>query len=128
MLNQNPISVLPKPNHLQMGANARATPSGFALHWQGSADARVENFARELLLESQCGPLHLHVQHVQSSTPPVQADESHRISIRDDGIHLSASNTWGALRGLATLHQLVVANEVFLGLIIEDSPRFNWRG
>ena len=128
MLNQNPISVLPKPNHLQMGANARATPSGFALRWQGSADARVENFARELLLESHCGPLHLHVQHVQSSTPPVQADESHRISIRDDGIHLSASNTWGALRGLATLHQLVVANELFLGLTIHDSPRFHWRG
>lgn len=128
MLNQNPISVLPKPKHLQMGGNARVISSAFVLHWQGAADARAENFARELLAESNCGSLYVHVQCAFASVPPVQADESYSIAIRQDGIHLSADNTWGALRGLATLYQLSVADELFLGLIIDDSPRFHWRG
>ena len=128
MLNQNSISVLPKPNNLQISGEARVTPSAFVLHWQGLEDVRVKNYAQELLAQSGCGPVHMQVLAVQSSAPPVQADESHSISISEDGIHLDAENTWGALRGLATLHQLAVANELFLGLTLKDTPRFHWRG
>ena len=128
MPNLNSISVLPKPNNLLINGETRLPRSSFALRWQVPVDARVENFARELLAESNCGLLYLHVDHSLASPPPVQANESHSISIRKDGIHLSADNTWGALRGLATLHQLSLANELFLGLTIKDSPRFHWRG
>jgi hexosaminidase len=128
MFNPNPIALLPRPNHLQVNGEALLSPSAFVLHWQVPVDPRVESYANELLAQSQCGSLYVHVQHAQALNPPVQADESHSISIRKDGIHLSASNTWGALRGVATLHQLAVANELFLGLTIEDSPRFHWRG
>jgi hexosaminidase len=55
-------------------------------------------------------------------------DESHSIAIRETGIHIAAQTTWGALRGIATVHQLVFADELFLGLNIEDTPRFHWRG
>jgi hexosaminidase len=55
-------------------------------------------------------------------------DESHSIAIRETDIHIAAQTTWGALRGIATVHQLVVADELFLGLNIEDTPRFHWRG
>ncbi|MGR3810875.1 beta-N-acetylhexosaminidase [Jiulongibacter sp. NS-SX5] len=58
-------------------------------------------------------------------------DESYQISITDNGVHLSAPTTAGALFGLESLLQLVAADSVgfyFPALEIKDAPRFGWRG
>ena len=122
------ISLLPAPNQLLLRGDGKVPPTTYALHWQGPVDARVASYSNGLLAQSNCGPVTLSIVQPQQSAPPVKMDESHSIVIRETGIHIAAQTTWGALRGIATVHQLVFADELFLGLNIEDTPRFHWRG
>ena len=58
-------------------------------------------------------------------------DESYSLQIDQAQILLSANNDIGAIRGLATLIQLIGADQqgyYFKGIAIEDEPRFTWRG
>ncbi len=58
-------------------------------------------------------------------------DESYRLLVSGQKIELSADTDLGALRGLETLLQLVMAdsNGYYLPTVeIEDAPRFAWRG
>jgi hypothetical protein len=67
----------------------------------------------------------------------LHADESYTLKIPDSGgaASLAANTTWGALRGLETLSQLVEWREEpgryelrMAPWEIEDSPRFPYRG
>ncbi|MDA1073295.1 MAG: family 20 glycosylhydrolase [Proteobacteria bacterium] len=55
------------------------------------------------------------------------ADEGYRLLINEDGVDINAPTDIGMLRGLATLRQLLGASSV-PHLLIEDTPRFGWRG
>ncbi len=58
-------------------------------------------------------------------------DESYLLSIDKDRILLKASTDVGILRGMETLLQLLSADEegyYFPAVLIEDHPRFPWRG
>ena len=58
-------------------------------------------------------------------------DESYSLQIDQAQILLTANNDIGAIRGLATLIQLIGADQegyFFKGIAIEDEPRFTWRG
>jgi hexosaminidase len=58
-------------------------------------------------------------------------DESYSLQIDQAQILLTANNDIGAIRGLATLIQLIGADQqgyYFKGIAIEDEPRFTWRG
>ena len=58
-------------------------------------------------------------------------DESYSLQIDQAQILLTANNDIGAIRGLATLIQLIGAGQegyFFKGIAIEDEPRFTWRG
>jgi hexosaminidase len=58
-------------------------------------------------------------------------DESYSLQIDQSQILLTANNDIGAIRGLATLIQLIGADQqgyFFKGITIEDEPRFTWRG
>lgn len=128
MTMQNSLCVLPAPSRWQVNGLAKLQPGDFSLYWNGPIDQRVTAYAQSLFGDSACGAVTLSVVEIDLAAPPVQADESHRISINESGISVSAQSTWGALRALATLHQLSVADELFIGLEIEDKPRFRWRG
>nr|CAH8869900.1 unnamed protein product [Trichobilharzia regenti] len=75
----------------------------------------------------------LHVIKSGSSWPHIDMDESYILGVSEDGILIVANETWGALRALETLSQLmwtsgdqsyVFINETY----IEDFPRFKHRG
>jgi hexosaminidase len=66
-------------------------------------------------------------------------DEAYRLDVNGDGINLRAAAEAGLLMGIQTLRQLLPADiyspEVvsgvtwaFPGVVIEDAPRFGWRG
>ncbi len=61
----------------------------------------------------------------------VGEDESYALSISRDSIVLRTATDIGAMRGLETLLQLLNADErgyYFQGCVVNDTPRFVWRG
>ncbi|HVU16472.1 MAG TPA: family 20 glycosylhydrolase [Candidatus Didemnitutus sp.] len=63
--------------------------------------------------------------------PKLGDEERYTLTIDAHGATLTAATTTGALRGLATLTQLLQKDErgwFFPAVTIEDSPRFPWRG
>jgi len=58
-------------------------------------------------------------------------NESYKLTITPNGIHITAETDTGTLHGLETLLQLLGTDEngyYFPGISIEDQPRFPWRG
>lgn len=58
-------------------------------------------------------------------------DESYSLTVHEDSIVLKARTDVGAIRGLSTIYQLFERQEgaqFIKGAIINDSPRFPWRG
>ena len=58
-------------------------------------------------------------------------DESYVLTVAPEGVTLAAPETWGALRGLETLLDLIEPGPGGLSLpavTIKDRPRFPWRG
>jgi hexosaminidase len=60
--------------------------------------------------------------------PAFGDDERHELEIAPGRIRLAAPAEWGILRGLATLAQLTVTNCGLPAALIDDAPRFGWRG
>ena len=60
-----------------------------------------------------------------------KAEESYGLKITDSGVEIEAAGATGVLRALATLLQLVESSSDGFGfreVLIEDHPRFAWRG
>ncbi len=72
-------------------------------------------------------PLHISLGTDSVSKLEMRSDESYTISIRAHRIDLFAPQIWGALRGLASIVQLMGIHDVPCG-VIEDSPGLAWRG
>lgn len=73
----------------------------------------------------------LTVQFERIGKLKVGEDESYRLEINTGGIQLTAPTDMGILRGLETLLQLLNADSggyYFPASVIEDKPRFQWRG
>jgi len=65
------------------------------------------------------------------SIPTLEQDESYRLAVSPQQVVITAETVVGALRGLASLQQLLRADErgfYFPAVGIEDAPRFRWRG
>ena len=60
--------------------------------------------------------------------PFLGMDESYQLQTTQGAARLSAPTSWGALRGLASLQQLLSGQPSLPDLLIEDAPRFAWRG
>lgn len=61
----------------------------------------------------------------------IQADESYHLTVSSDKIVIHSKTDVGALRALATVLQLTTNNETTYyvpGVVIDDAPRFVWRG
>ncbi|CAH8611924.1 unnamed protein product [Heterobilharzia americana] len=75
----------------------------------------------------------LHVVKSGSSWPHIDMDESYILGVSQNGILIVANETWGVLRALETLSQLMWTtsdhSHVFINqTYIEDFPRFKHRG
>ncbi|XP_074646200.1 beta-hexosaminidase subunit alpha-like [Tubulanus polymorphus] len=64
--------------------------------------------------------------------PTLESDESYSLHISEKGAFISANETWGALRGLATFSQLIYyttdGNFYVNRTVIKDFPRWRHRG
>jgi len=61
----------------------------------------------------------------------ISSNEAYSLEVKENNILINATTDVGALRGLETLLQLVNFNKegyYFEGVIINDAPRFVWRG
>jgi hexosaminidase len=64
-----------------------------------------------------------------SLIPQFNQNESYRLAVRPQGIRLTAETELGVLHGLQTLLQLIdSSDEALTAMLIEDHPRFPWRG
>jgi len=65
------------------------------------------------------------------SIQSIDEDESYSLETTSSGAHLRAATVVGAMRGLATLEQLIQSDGsgyFFPAVVIHDTPRFRWRG
>jgi hexosaminidase len=138
--------LMPAPAQLTWQPGALVLDRRFAMAWTGVPDPRVERalgrlgtwLQQEMRLPApppqKAGGTATLVVAVAAAGAPVQAlgeDESYRLIVSAKGAQLSAPNPLGVLRGLETFRQLVQAKEgryEVPAVIIDDTPRFPWRG
>ncbi|MBI9063931.1 MAG: family 20 glycosylhydrolase [Marinilabiliaceae bacterium] len=117
----------PLPSHLTLSAekgdaNTLATLFQGQLHRDGYTSITVSAASKE----SETNTIHL-------ITEKTDQPEAYQLSIKSDGITISAANSTGWFYGLQTLRQLLPANgngkQIELPLMeIKDAPRFAYRG
>ncbi len=127
--------LLPWPQTLKPRDGELAlTTGGFAVDYGKVRSERLDRAVARLegALSSAGGvgltPLRLTVAAASPRYPGIVEDESYRLEIESSGVELAAATEWGALRGLATLTQLVAGQRSVPCLRIDDAPRFPWRG
>lgn len=139
-------ALLPLPAALEWRAGGLPLDSTFTVAISGVQDprlergvdraiARLEHRAGRALPRRGADPAAARlVIEVAAAGEPVQTpreDESYSLTIGAGSARLRAATTVGALRGLETLQQLVAGRAdgfVLAGVMIEDRPRFPWRG
>lgn len=139
-------ALLPLPAALEWRAGSLPLDSSFTVAISGVQDprlergvdraiARLEHRAGRALPRRAADPAAARlVIEVAAAGEPVQTpreDESYSLTIGAGSARLRAATTVGALRGLETLQQLVAGRAdgfVLPGVMIEDRPRFPWRG
>ncbi|MBB5192413.1 hexosaminidase [Silvimonas terrae] len=142
------LPLMPYPAHVTQQAGALPLTGNFSAIATGPDAAALQPALADWLkqlqrqtgipltqaLADQPGTATLRIkveQAVADAVPPPDMVESYRLEVTDSGIILTAPQRYGALRGLQTLLQLQTTNSqgvVFPHVLIEDAPRFAWRG
>jgi hexosaminidase len=136
------IRLMPLPASLRRTGGFLALGRGLAAPTGGCRDARVaravERLGRELdslapgaSASGAKAPLAIRCGAPSNRAPRNGDDESYALTVRPDGVTLSAASPIGALRGLETLRQLVERDGSGLripAVIVQDRPRYPWRG
>ncbi len=140
------LSLMPVPARIEQGSGQFLVGQNLRISLQGRGDARVkrasDRFLQRLSLRTgipflpaepssskpnfivNCAGPGLKIQ-----TP--EEDESYRLEVTANTVHLSAPNPLGILHGLQTFLQLIqLGPEGFAvpSVVVDDHPRFPWRG
>jgi len=140
-------ALMPKPAKLERLSGEQRVDASFRLAFQRAAAPRLERGAARFLerltrqtgiplkrgLAASVGAANLIIDCAQTTDAPLTLgeNESYRLQINVEQARLTASTITGAVRGLQTYLQLVDVGErgfAAPSLIIEDAPRFPWRG
>ncbi|MBM3787550.1 MAG: hypothetical protein FJW30_24610 [Acidobacteria bacterium] len=140
-------ALMPKPAKLERLSGEQRVDAAFRLAFQRAAAPRLERGAARFVerltrqtgiplnrgLAASVGAANLIIDCAQTTDAPLTLgdNESYRLQVNVEQARLTASTITGALRGLQTYLQLVdVGARGFAvpSLIIEDAPRFPWRG
>jgi len=140
-------ALMPWPASIDAGEGVLVVGPSFRISLDGKGGPRAERAARRLearlarqtgLILPPPGPLSgeatlaVHCAGPgQGSLPHLGMDESYRLEVGPGGGRLDAPEPWGVLRGMETFLQLVTAGPdgfAAPAVVIEDSPRFPWRG
>lgn len=135
------ISLMPLPAELELGSGRLVITSGFKMLVDGPDDSlvtkglqRFEERLKSRVVSSASGnAIGLSIKYDSAARPvqPVNVNESYSIGIDGDAVELRAVTSYGVLRGLETLSQLVTEdNGTFYLPEVElhDLPRYRWRG
>jgi len=141
------VSVMPMPRKVSASAGELAIGPSFTIAVPSKdplASAAAERCLRSL--QKSTGVTFAPASVTQEKSPSsnsllvvvrepaamrVGVDESYSLTISAQGARLDAANSIGALRGLATVRQLIQKDDhhAFLPAVtIADGPRFAWRG
>jgi len=140
------LNLMPVPASVRLGEGALRVESSFRVAFTGHREPRLERAAQRFLLRleqqtglkfpasqdvSQDATFVLHAVRAGAEVQTVDEDESYRLEVTPSGARLDAPTPLGVLRGLETFLQLVEAAPAGFtvpAVIIEDRPRFPWRG
>jgi len=141
------INLMPMPASLKFNGDRLAVNDSFKVATRGHSDDRLKaaiarfvkrlegrtvlTLAPGLATDDQMTQLIVHCDGAGKNVPSVSENESYRIDITDRQAILKAPTVVGAIRGLETVLQLLNADRngyFFPGVVIEDQPRFPWRG
>lgn len=147
---QNPaegdaLPLMPMPASVHLASGRFMIGPSFAITIHGYTEPRLERAANRLLntlyrqtsisfgAAAKLSPATF-VINCAGPSAEVQAlgeDESYRLEVSSGSVRLDAPNPLGVLRGMQTFLQLVgkaPAGYGVPGVVIEDRPRFPWRG
>jgi len=141
------LNLMPVPASLQMGTGQLVVDLSFTVGVGGTRDLQlqraVDRFLDDLRRQTGMLPLDMSVGDISKATLVVSAeraskdvqelgeDESYSLEITTSGAKLTAPTSLGAMHGLQTFLQLVVATPggfAVPAVSVQDKPRFPWRG
>jgi hexosaminidase len=139
------LPLMPMPAHVERGTGSFAIDTSLKLSVTGKPDERVSravdrflgNLSRRTGILLRNTPDESTANFIINCASPgekVQAleeDESYRLQITPAAVRLDAPNPLGVLHGLQTFLQLVSAEHngfAAPAIVIDDQPRFPWRG
>ena len=137
-----PLPLIPLPASTVMAQGQHTVTAQTPLHYQDARAAGVAGYFTELLQRTmglqltatqaapgRAGPGIDFVLDPRADRFPV---EGYRLAIDDQRISVTAADQRGLFYGAVTLWQLLAASagepRVVPALVIEDAPRFGWRG
>ncbi len=140
-------ALMPLPAKMQRLSGTHRVDASFRIAYQRAAAPRLQRAGARFLerltaqtgiplkrgLASSVGAASFIIDCAQTADAPLRLgeDESYRLQVNVEQTRLTANTIDGALRGLQTYLQLVTVDERGFGapsMIIEDAPRFPWRG
>ncbi|QQS48389.1 MAG: family 20 glycosylhydrolase [Acidobacteriota bacterium] len=139
--------LMPAPASIVFESGRMPVTENFSVYVKGHNDARLTGgidrmmrrlemrtgftFARGLAADGGLAALEIECRGPGKTIPALDEDETYRLTVRDGRATLAAPTVVGALHGLETFLQLLEgdAGGFFLpGVVIDDRPRFPWRG
>jgi hexosaminidase len=143
------LGLMPVPANIELGSTVFEVGEGFAVSIEGDgATPRLQRGVRRMLrrlsdrstlffekdvflsFEDRDGAA-MAVTAGRKGELVVGDDESYRLTVTEERVHLQAATDIGALHGLETFLQLLTLDErgvTVPEIVIFDEPRFPWRG
>src|SRR5579862_3929305 len=139
-------TLMPEPSHLITQPGGLSITASFSIAADRFRDARLEDAITRSVhrIENRTGisippapadstpaTLIISVDKAGETIQSVDEDEAYSLEVTPANAHIWAATVVAAMRGLATLEQLIQsdANGYFIPAVqIHDTPRFRWRG
>ena len=140
------LNLMPMPASVELTDGRHRIGSNFTVQLAGKSEARLKGYIQRFIRRlsertglffknnhplSSANKVHLRIQYDRTGQLKLHENEDYRLEVQPDLISLSATTDFGIMRGLETLLQLLDGDKrsyFFPAVIIEDEPRFPWRG
>ena len=143
---QTELDLMPMPANVQLGSGQLAVDQAFTVALDCKDDGRAQRAAQRAVdrlskqtaipltykeADAAQAKLAIRCENPGEKVQKLEEDESYKLEVTPTAAKLSAPNPLGIIHGLQTFLQLVKARpEGFSApaVVIEDKPRFQWRG
>jgi hypothetical protein len=133
---------MPQPQSVDYGDGWLPVTGSFRVEWLGYRDSLLDqavlrfqnDVARRTGLDNartNAAPFRIDCPGEDKGCLTIDAKEHYSLTVKNDGVVLTADGPAGVLRGLATLRQSITNGPAGFGITvmaIDDAPRFVWRG